>query len=130
MDVLSACRRISIHLSMRNWRITLPSTRTGSRSSHGSSWALSQSRRSKLPPHSRQTMNSCSNLSNGPQSRPCVSTELAIRYSPNDEPQSGQAIARYPLLFNHLQPDRSRSGRGSEFVTPTLFGAILEMTLD
>src|ERR1022692_4934975 len=102
----------------------------GSGTSYERSGPPSQSPISNLPPHSRQTTYSCSNLSNGPQSRPCVSTELAIRYSPNDEPQSGQAIARYPLLFNHLQPDRSRSGRGSEFVTPTLLRAILEMALD
>src|ERR1035438_5884640 len=130
MDVLSACRRISIHLFIRNWRITLLSTRAGSRTSDGGSGMLSQSPISTLPPHSRQTTYSWSNLSYGPQSRPCVSTVLAIRYSPNDEPQSGQPIARYPLSFNHLQPDRSRFGRGCEFVTPTLFGAILEMALD
>lgn len=52
----------------------------------------SQSDGSNLPPHSRHTMNSWSNRSNGPQSRPCVSVEVAIRNSPSDEPQSGHAI--------------------------------------
>src|ERR1039457_524614 len=130
MDVLSACRRISIHLFIRNWRITLLSTRAGPWTSDGSSWALSQSQRSNLPPHSRQTMNSCSNLSNGPQSRPCVSTELAIRHSPEAEPQSGQAIVSYPLQFNQLRPDRSSSGRRPALGAPALFGAILELALD
>ena len=31
MDERSACLRISIHLFIRNWRITLASTRAGSR---------------------------------------------------------------------------------------------------
>ena len=64
------------------------------------------------------------------KSRPCVSTVLAIRHSANDEPQSGQAIVRYPLHFNHLQAGRDLPGRGLARATRTLFGGILEMALD
>jgi hypothetical protein len=53
----------------------------------------SQSRRSIRPPHSRQTMNSSLNVSYGPQSSPCVSTEVTIRKSPADELQSGHAMS-------------------------------------
>jgi glucose dehydrogenase len=49
--------------------------RTGKPATFGVDGRVSQSRRSNLPLHSRQTMNSCSNLSNGPQSRPCVSRQ-------------------------------------------------------
>src|ERR1017187_8313224 len=87
-------------------------TRAGSGSSNSRSGPPSQSQRSDLPPHSRQTTYSSSNLSYGPQSRPCVSMELANRLSPSDEPQSGQAIVRYPLRFNQLQP-RQRSSECS-----------------
>jgi hypothetical protein len=85
---------------------------TGSGTSNGRSGPPSQSPISNLPRHSRQTTYSTSNLSYGPQSRPCVSTVLAIRHSPNDEPQSGHAIVRYPLHFNHLQVGRDSPGRG------------------
>jgi hypothetical protein len=53
----------------------------------------SQSRRSIRPPHSRQTMNSSLNVSYGPQSSPCVSTEATVRKSPADELQSGHAMS-------------------------------------
>jgi len=51
----------------------------------------SQSLTSNFPPQSRQKMNSCSNRSNGPQSRPWVSVEVAMQNSPGDEPQLGHA---------------------------------------
>ncbi len=70
---------------------------SGSQSEGASSGVQSQSRRSKRPPHARQTMNSSWNVSYGPQSSPCVSTEVTNRKSPADEPQSGQAIYVSPL---------------------------------
>jgi hypothetical protein len=56
--------------------------------------------------------------------------ELANRLSPSDEPQSGQAIVRYPLHFNQLQPRQRSSERKRAVATPTLFGAIVETALD
>jgi len=60
----------------------------------------SQSRRSIRPPHSRQTMNSSLNVSYGPQSSPCVSTEVRIRKSPADELQSGHAMSLFSSINN------------------------------
>src|SRR5258707_452590 len=89
-------------------------SRSKSGGSVDSSGDLSQFRISHLSPHSWHTTYSCSNRSYGPQSRPCVSTELAIRNSPIDEPQSGQAIVLDPFHFGHLELrwHRSRASKG------------------
>jgi len=74
----------------------------------GFSGVPSHSRRSNRPPHARQTMNSSLNVSYGPQSRPCVSTEVTNRKSPAGEPQSGQAILYFSFDSNVLRKGQCR----------------------
>ena len=78
----------------------------------------SQSRRSIRPPHSRQTMNSSLNVSYGPQSSPCVSTEATVRKSPADELQSGHAMSVSPLIDNVVRQNAGHSSSSASEPLP------------